>query len=247
MEKTHRLKYEMFVRVRNFGVASRDVFPEESAAGNKFVQLAAVVKVVEEQLVRQGQARAEARRVKQSTRHAARAYLKEVALAGRRAAVSETGPHPFRLPRRRAATEVLTTARLFMEEAARRSDKFAELGLPPTFMTDFSKAVDELAAAVGRQQDSRAARHKARGAIDAGLDRGMAIVADLDVVVPASLRADPDRLAEWFGARHMDQPGNDTRGASRVNAASPLSPPAAAAATGPTPTSLPEPAPKLAA
>jgi hypothetical protein len=131
-------------------------------------------------------------------------------------------PHPFRLPERRSATVVLTTARLFMAEAERRQEKFAELGLPPAFMTDFAKVVDDLAVAVGLQQDSRGARHKARGTIDAALDRGMGIVADLDVTVPASLRADPGRLAEWFGARRMDQPGEGRTDAPGVDAAAPI-------------------------
>ena len=246
MLRAQRLKYEMFVRVRNFGVASRDVFPEESAAGKKFEQLAGQVKVIEEQLVRQGQARAEARKIKLITRKTARDYLKAVASAGRRAAIDEVGPHPFRLPERRAATVVLATARLFMEEAEERKEKFAELGLPPAFLTDFAKAVDNLAEAVTKQQDSRAARHKARGTIDAAVDRGMKIVGDLDVTVPASLRADLGRLSEWFGARRMDQPGDanpDTPPVNTSNPAGPVENPPTGAASGP----LPTPAPKAAA
>lgn len=111
MLRPQRLKYEMFVRVRNFGISARDVFPAESGAGKKFGQLTEQVKVIEQQLVRQGQARAEARKIKLDTRKAAMDLMKAVASAGRRAATAETLPHPFRLPRRRAATIVLASAR----------------------------------------------------------------------------------------------------------------------------------------
>jgi hypothetical protein len=221
MTRRQRLKYEMFVRIRNFGAASRDVLPAESAAGKKFGQLADVVAIIEEQLVRQGQARAEACRLKLGVWDAATESLKVVAAAGRRAAIAETAPHPFRLPRRRAATVVLATARMFREEAERRQDKLEELGLPPTFMADFAKAVDDLAAAVGRQQDSRAARHKARGTIEAALRHGMTLVADLDVAVPANLHEDSGRLSEWFGARRIDQPGFVSTGAPPAMATNP--------------------------
>jgi hypothetical protein len=40
MQREQRLKYEMFVRVKNFGVANREAFPEESGPGKKFGQAA---------------------------------------------------------------------------------------------------------------------------------------------------------------------------------------------------------------
>jgi hypothetical protein len=240
MEREQRLKYEMFVRVRNFGVASRDVFPEESAAGKKFGRLSSEVKAIEEQLVRQGQARAEARKVKLGTRRAAMDLIKAVASAGRRVTNGDVAPHPFRLPRGRSATVVLATARLFIEEAEQRKEQFAELGLPPTFLADCAKAVADLTQAVTLQQDSRAARHKARGSIEGALDRGMGIIQDLDASVPVSLRTDPGRLAEWFGARRLDQVG-----ATRIDAAAldVVTPPATPAPPATTP--VPGPVPVL--
>jgi hypothetical protein len=159
---------------------------------------------IEEQLVRRAQARSGARKVKLSTRKAAKDFIRAFASTGRRAVVDETGPHPFRLPPQKSATVVLATARLFLEEAERRKEKFVELGMPPTFLTDYAKAVDDLANAIGVQQDSRGARRKAQGAIEAALAQGSRIVADLDVTVPNALRGDTSRLAEWAGARRMD-------------------------------------------
>ena len=233
MNTDKRVKLEMFGRVRKFGVANRDVFPDESVAGKRFGQLAAEVKIIEEQLARQAVVRAEARKIKLGTRQSAMAYMKAVASAGRRASVGDTAPHPFRLPSRRAATVVLASARMFMAEAERRKDRFADLGLPPTFLPDFAKAVESLAAAVEVQQDSRAARSEARATIDAALRRGMAIVADLDVTVPATLRDDPGRLAGWSGARRMEQPGATRPDAPAAEAGSSTSPAAPSDASVP--------------
>ena len=208
MKRTQRQKYEMFVRVRNFGTTNRDVLTESTPAGQKFAQLAAVVATIEDQLVRRAQARAEARKVKIATRRSAMDFMKAMASTGRQAADEETGVHPFRLPVRRTFAEVLTTARLFMEEAERRKEKFVELGMAPTFLTDFGAVVEGLEAAVGTQPDSRGARQKAQASIEASLARGMKLVGQLDVTVANALRSDPARLAQWHGARHLSYPSS---------------------------------------
>ena len=208
MNRRQRLKHEMFGRVRNFGIANRDVFPEESAVGKKFGQLATVIASIEEQLVRRAQARAEARKVKGTTRQAAMRAIKALASTGRRAATDETAPHPFRLPRGRAATLVLSTARLFREEAERRKEEFLELGMPPAFLENFDRVVNDLADAVALQQDSRGTRGRADGAIEVGLDQGAGIIADLDVAVPNALGTDESRLAQWTNARRIDHPSS---------------------------------------
>jgi hypothetical protein len=205
----------MFVRVSNFGIASREAFPEESGPGRKFAQLAAIVASIEQQLVKRTMARAEARKVKSDTRKTALEFIKALASTGRRAAADETGPHPFHLPKQRSATVVLASARLFLEEAERRKEKFVELGMPPTFLTDYGKVVDDLARAVNAQRESGPARRKALAAIEAALQRGSKIIADLDVSVLNTLRADPARLAEWAGARHMDH-GSSSSGTKPV-------------------------------
>jgi hypothetical protein len=206
MLREQRVKYEMFVRVRNFGIANRSAFPEESGGGKKFGQLAAVVASIEEQLVRRLQARTEARKVKTATKQAALEGMKAIAATGRRAAIGESAPHPFRMPSRSSATVVLTSARLFSQEAAERKEKFMELGMPPTFLEDFDRAVQDLADAVVLKHDSRGARKLADAAIDAALARGMAIVADLDVTVPNALGGDLAKRAQYVGARRLDQP-----------------------------------------
>lgn len=204
MTKAQRLRYEMFVRVRNFGVANRDVFPESTAGGRTFAHVAEAVAAIEEFLARRTLARAEARKVKATTRTAVTRYMKAIASTGRRAAMGEWGTHPFRMPARKSTPVMLTTARLFLDEAERRQEKFIELGMPPTFLRDFQKLIDELALAVSLQHDSRGSRRKAQAGLDNTLSRGFAAILDLDVTVANALRDDPVRFAQWEGARRID-------------------------------------------
>ena len=204
MKKTQRVRYEMFGRVRNFGIANREVFPESSAGGQKFGLLAAVVDAIEDHLTRRTQARTEARKVNAATRAAVIRTMKAIASTGRQAVVGETGISPFRMPRSQATATVLAAARYFMAEAERRKDKFVELGMPPAFLTDFAQQVEALEAAIGVQQDSRAARRQASAGIDSSIDRGNALVAQLDVTVTNAIHPDPVRLGAWLGARSVD-------------------------------------------
>lgn len=200
----------MFVRVRNFGVANGDVFPESSGGSQAFDVLAGAAVAIEEHLTRRAEARARARKVRSSTRMAVTNYMKAIAATGRRAADADSGVHPFRMPSRRSAAVLLATARLFMEEAERRRDSFVILGMPPTFITDFQRLVRELEQAIEVQQDSRASRHMAQAGIQMALLRGTDALRTLDVVVANVLRGDPVRLAQWHGARHIEGQGSSS-------------------------------------
>ena len=96
-----------------------------------------------------------------ATRAAVIDAMKAIAATGRHAVAGEPGVNPFRMPQNRSASAVLAVARYFMAEAERRREKFVELGMPPTFLADFTRLVDDLEQAIGVQQDSRAARRKA--------------------------------------------------------------------------------------
>ncbi len=204
MQKAQRLKYEMFVRVRNFGMVNRDVFPEFSEGGRAFTRVAEAVSAFEEYLTRRTKARADAQRVRTTTRRAVVEAMKAIAATGRRIDKAGPGTHPFRMPRRHSATVVLASARLFMEEAAQRVDRFVRLGMPPTFLTELRELVGDLEQAINVQQDSRRSRVKAQAGLEGALALGFDAIRDLDVAVANTLRGDGVRLAEWRGARHME-------------------------------------------
>lgn len=207
MRKEQTRRYEMFVRVRNFGTANRERFPESSTGGRKFAEVAEAVATIEEQLTRRAQARAEARKVKATTRAAVMHGMKAIAATGRRATEGEWGTHPFRMPTRKSAPVILSTARLFVEEAERRKDRFVALGMAPTFLAEFQKLVEDLAQAVNLQQDSRGFRHRAQAGIENTLTRGFNAIRDLDVTVANALAHDPAALAQWDAVRRLDGHG----------------------------------------
>ncbi|MGE0811724.1 MAG: hypothetical protein AB7O28_15780 [Vicinamibacterales bacterium] len=150
MTRQQRFKYEMFVRVRDFGTAHAALFPEATKGGQAFARVVAAVAAIDEHAKNHVIGRAEARRVKTETREAVFEYLKTIAAAARRVTRVEPSVSPFVLPPHRSLGAELATARAFMEAAATRQAEFEQFGLPSTFIGDFRTAVNRLQQAGGR-------------------------------------------------------------------------------------------------
>lgn len=154
MTQVQKRKYETFVRVRDYGMAHKELFPESSQGGQAFGQMATIDDLLEARML----ARAEARRVKSTTRAMASESLKTIAHAARRAARPETENHPFHIPRRRSLTVVIATARTFIDAARKQQELFARFDLPPAFISDLEQLTDALQRNVDDRLSSKSTR-----------------------------------------------------------------------------------------
>ena len=226
MTKEQRFKYQMFVRVRDFGVAHAALFPESSKGGQAFARVSRAVTEIEEHLKDHVLGRAEARKVKAATRGAVFEFLKTIAKAARRVTLPEPGVSPFRLPKRRSLATELATARAFIEEAATRQAEFEQFGLPSTFISDFRGMVDKLQQAADVRISSKTVRRQALAGIKTALAEGLESARDLDVIVAIATGQDPTTFAAWTSARRIEGQGS---GAAKP----PVTPPASDAAAAP--------------
>lgn len=207
MTRPERFRYEMFVRVRDFGMAQKALFPESTRGAVMFARVAAAVAEVEEHLKSHVVGAGNARRVKASTRAAVFNYMKTMALAARRVTQPEPGQHPFRLPRRRDLARELSTARAFIQAAEARQAEFVQFGLPPTFISDFRTLVDDLQRAVDSRLSSKTVRRQARAGVTTALARGFDAIRDLDAIVAIATLQDPATFAAWGAARRIEGQG----------------------------------------
>lgn len=204
MTKEQRFRYEMFARIADFGASNAALFPESTAGGQLFAQVREMVNAIENYLTKRDLARAEAQQVKTATRSAVITGLRVVSAAARRVAVVESGANPFRMPARKSAPVLLSRARLFIDEARKRQDQFARVGVLPTFINAFEAQVNQLDQAVSVQQGSRSRRGNAQAGIENTLVRCFAVVRDLEVAVKVVLHDDPVRMAGWRAARRLE-------------------------------------------
>lgn len=245
MKKVQRFKYEMFVRVRDFGAEHASLFPEGSVGGSAMARVLAAAAKFEEQMKDHVLSSGEARRVKATTRNAVFEQLKTIAAAARRFTRAEAGVNPFVMPTRRNLATVLSTARAFIESATTRQAEFEKFGLPATFIVDFKRQVDQLQQAADVRLAAKTARSKAQAGINVALADGLDAARDLDVVVAiATKQADPATYAAWTTARRVEGQNRPPAAAELPQASEPAEPIApVASVTAPPAPPTPMPAP----
>jgi hypothetical protein len=85
-----------------------------------------------------------------------------------------------------------------------RHHQFIQLGLPPTFLSDFQALVDGLQRAVDVRLSSKTVRGLAQAGIADTLRQGLDVIRDLDAIVAVATRQDPVRFAAWRSARRIE-------------------------------------------
>lgn len=208
MNRQQRYRYEMFVRVRDFGAANAALFPASSPGGQRFAQMAAVVAAIEQELQKRDLARAEAQRVKATTRAKVKEQMKAIALIARRVNRTDPGINKLKMPSRQSTNALLTRARVFATEAGKRQAAFADFGLSPDLLSEFNSLVDQLEQAAAVRMNSRSLRREAQAGVERALADGFTVIHDLDAVVANALTNDPAKFAGWEGARRLEGLGS---------------------------------------
>ena len=219
MNKDQKGKYEVLVRVRDFGAAHQELFPESSVGRQAFAEVAQSVVDIEAHFAERVRAAEETRRVTAAKRRAVVEAMRAITHTGRGWATRATGHNLFRMPRRRSAFAVLEAARRFIVDAEPRKETFVRLGLSPDFLTELRTATDAFVAAVDGRRAGRADARTARAALQTALARGFAALRTLDVVVINAVRRDPVRAAAWDGARRIEGSRRASSDATKVASA----------------------------
>ena len=211
MTKTQRYRYEMFVRVRDFGRAHSELFAESSTGGKTFAHVAAAVAAIDDHMKNRVVAKAEARRGESATREAVFSGMKTIAKVARRVTRGTTTARIFVMPRRRSFKVELATAKAFAEQAEKRQEQFLRFGLPPVFVSDFSALVNELQQTESVRLSSKTLKRQAQEGIREVIKDTLNDVRDLDALVEIAMRHDPVSLAAYDSARRIEGQGSSKK------------------------------------
>jgi hypothetical protein len=130
MTRMEMRRYGMLGRVRDFGQAHRDLFPESSVGGQAFATVAAAVAELSEHAVAKLSSAREGIRAKTEARHGLIDRLEAIARTARAIAVDRPGfDDSFRLPRQHSDEALVTIARVFIQDAEATKDQFVAHGL----------------------------------------------------------------------------------------------------------------------
>ena len=227
MNNSQLRRYEMLVRVRDFGDAHADLFFESSLVRQTF---AAVTEAVE-------QLTAHTVSKLSSVRGTPTKAMARATLLDRLAAISQTArviavhtpglEEKFVIPDKPSDQVLLMTARVFAQGVEPLTDRFIAHVMPETFLADLLAAIGQFEQAMHQRQAGKEERSVARARIKEALTSGVAAARALDAMVGNRLRDDPVTMAVWKRDRRVQYPSSRTRTVVEAPVPEPV-PPAAA-------------------
>ena len=197
-------RYEMLLRVRDFGQTHADLFPASSVAQAQFAAVDAVIKALSAHSVAKMSAKRDGKAPKASARQVLITRLEALALTGR--ALARTQPDvgdKFRIPYPQPDQALVTAGRLFARNAEALKGEFLAHAMPEMFIADLTKAVDDFEAAIQERDNHRAASAGVQASIKRALADGMSAVVRLDAIVANHAGHDPKLTAVWKRERRV--------------------------------------------
>jgi hypothetical protein len=201
-------RLQMFVRVRDFGVAHASDFAEGSVGRTHFTNLTTIITEVEAHASAEVSGKGQARQGS-STRSIARDALREDLEAIRRTADAMADDVPglddkFLLPPNNDQL-LLNAARAFATDATPLRAQFIAHELPANFLEDLNSDILALETAISAQSGGVGDHVAAAASIDDAMSRGLDTVRKLDTIVQNKYPNNPGVLAEWASASHTER------------------------------------------
>jgi hypothetical protein len=219
-------KYQMLLRVRDFGDARRDLFPARSVAGKLFAAVAAAVDALQQHDSTELAAcdgEQDAAVSKMAARAALRRQVRMIAQTAAAAGLSGLRG-TFRASLDCNDHWLLSQARSILQEAKPFAATFVAHELPSNFLGQLLAAVDAFERARGERASSRDQRVAARARFEASMEAALRAVKQLNAIVSNKLN-DTAGMLSWNLARRVDyRRVRSSAAATPQGTADPLSP-----------------------
>lgn len=210
MNDNDRLRYEMLVKVNQFGIDNASDFPPATIVPAQFTLLTTVVNTAESQSADQQAGFSEAAQqyeVKDTRRENLRDQMAAISRTSKSMEYAFDGiADKFKFQRNLNDEALLAKARAFVVEAEVYELNFHAYGLPTTFLTDLNTAANAFEASFGETASAQAEHIAATADISAVIRQGMVIVRTLDAPVRNIYVNNPGKLAAWTSASHVEKP-----------------------------------------
>jgi hypothetical protein len=209
MNSSEMRRFDMFTRVRDFGLTNASMFPALSLGGQSFAEINTVIETLNTQAVAQSSGLNSSQQNtegKAAVRDALRAEMEMVTRTARGMALDTPGlDEKFRLPHSRGEQAWLTAARTFHTDAQPLKDEFIAHEMPADFLETLNALITDYEEALAAGHQSTGKHVAASAAIDKAIERGMTAARKLDSIVRNKFHNDPATLAAWASARHVER------------------------------------------
>jgi hypothetical protein len=197
-------RYEVFVKVREFGRKHQSRFPVASTAGQAFAIVAEAAAAIERQRARKEVSSLSGRKDRAEARRDLWNALTVIARTAREAKRTALATDAkFELPRRRSDAALFQAGKDFVSMGETKAHEWVPLGLPETAVADLSRLLARFEKAVVGRREAMADAKKARKSLDKAFVRGFDAVRRLDTIVANTLEHDDELLVEWADCRRV--------------------------------------------
>lgn len=207
MNNNIKRQIEMFLRVREFGIANLTDFPAESFAGRLFIQLNDIY--ADASMAAAGHV-SKNPRAASSRKEKARIALRDDIVAIARTAQTIDLRRPelsltFLPPKKPTDQNLLATAKAFAQNAEAFHDEFVRRGLPEEFLDDLESDITTFEQAISEKISMIQSASSALRSLRNATARGMETVWKLDPIVRNVYRGKPDKLEAWRKAKTVER------------------------------------------
>jgi hypothetical protein len=207
MNNLETRRYNMLLRVRDFGAAQATAFPAATFGGQLFASVNSAIAGLATHAAAQTSGAA---RQSTTSKAVARANLLDDIEAISRTAKAMALDTPgledkFRLPRSTSDTALLNLARAYTTDAQPLKTEFLKYALPDDFLEDLQADISAFEAAATVKNATATSRVSATVSLDEELAKGLKAVRQLQAVVKNKFRNDAAKLAAWASASHVER------------------------------------------
>lgn len=207
MDTQQQKRFNMFLRVQQFGVEHAGIFAENTYGGRLFAEIGRIVADMVQGVA--GQNEGQKRSALNKLSKAKKALVEDLQAIAR-TGQSMVGDFPelagkFKLVTPLANAELLGAARAFAGFAAPYRANFIERNLPANFLVDLEADIAVFEAALRDRIAVFNQRTAASRAVRTGATKGMDSVKQLDAVVRNTFRGNNLKLEEWKRAKALNR------------------------------------------
>jgi len=211
MVKQQQQRYQVFLKVRDFGARHSDQFPASSAAGRAFATVAEAAATIERQSSERLVNAQAGKKARAEARKALWDRLKAIVRSARVIASDPPARDVFRLPKRRSDVAILDTAHAFIDAGEAASAQWVAFGLPETALAELREMTTTFAKAMDSRRQGQTGVKDARKALKDALEYGFAAVRHLDVIVANTKDPDSAIAVSWNEARRSTPVARHTK------------------------------------
>ena len=207
MNDRDRRRYEMLVRVKQFGIDNAGDFT--GIATTKFNAIGTIVDDTDTKAAAQQSGFAEAAQqfeVKDTARENLRDEMSDISRTAKSMEYEFDGiSDKFRFQRNMSDADLLAKGRAFVIEAGPYALDFKAYGMPSTLIADLTAACDAFEATFSTTASAQAEHVAATADTASKIREGMVAVRTVDGIVQNKYAGDPDKLAAWLSAKHVEK------------------------------------------